>query len=262
MKKTPQTKPKTQSKPPAKPAPKSKVVLPKRQSKPTQNGRAKGRPVKDYVPEKLQKVIPEVKGLTDTKPTKQDRRITKLNNIARTLTPVSLSPDGNVNYSGHKFRLNGLNQAKFDYIIAGIRCGRKLVDILDSVGIDRSTYLLWRQKGENGISPYFHIIAAIKETEAEYETNLLAAITEGGTKAVEYVESVEEIVRDRDGKVVSHKIKSQKKIKFPQWQAAAWLQERRNPNWQIKEEFGAGADEQAGLDDVAAMDGLSAPAPE
>jgi hypothetical protein len=106
-------------------------------------------------------------------------------------------------------------------------------------GLDYSTIARWKKLGrEQKKGQYAEFFEDLKRAEAEGEAGKLAEITRAAKGGQEMVETREEwelgvLVR----KTVTRKLSA------PQWQAAAWLLERRHPElWARKYEVKAEID--------------------
>jgi len=90
------------------------------------------------------------------------------------------------------------NPARQEAICGYLREGLPLETCAQLAGINRSTILSWKAKGREGIEPYDEFYRAVNQATADAERVLLADIRRAS--------------RDRN-----------------QWQAAAWILERRHP---------------------------------
>ncbi len=191
------------------------------------DGRVLGAKTEDSVPEHLRHVIPKNKTPDELRP-KTHRHIHAINMACRTRMPLAATPDGDISFESKKLRLKGLNQAKFNALIAGLKSGMRIGEAAKLVGISQSTIQNWTRRGNAGEKNYVLITQALREAEAEAEKELLEAIRQAGTVRLEYEESIEERVVDEHGNE-SRKTIVKTKTKFPQFQAAAWILERTRP---------------------------------
>lgn len=219
----------------------------------TDDGRVLGVPTVNYIPEQFQDVIPKGQGKTK-KHVKSEWHAHQINQMTRTLMPLSITEDGEVETHGKKFRLNGINQAKFNAIFAGIRTGLSMTAACSLAGIHYTTLKAWLQRGERGESPYSVVCAILKDAEAECERMLLEAIIIAGTKKDTYQETTKETNVDEHG-LVSTKSKTVTKVMHPRWQAAAWALERTRPAYRLTTEITPdNSNDNTGDDDILAMD--------
>ena len=96
--------------------------------------------------------------------------------------------------SGRKTKLTPELQEE---ITKRIKAGNYIQVACEAIGISHTTYFNWIKKGEEGKSPYVEFLKAIKKAEAEAHVNCVAIIASHATE---------------------------------QWQAAAWLLERKYPD--------------------------------
>lgn len=222
----------------------------------TKDGRLLGKPFANMIPKKFQNVIPEAPSYSDPSYSKKDRASRQAHAISRTLAPLAMQPDDDIAFNGKKYRIRGINQAKFNILVSCYQSGMTKTRACQLAGISIFTFNDWLKKGEDGMYPYVYITLAIREAEAALEKQLLDAIIAGGTMKEQYEESVEEYSMDAEGKT-TEKAKISKKVKHPQWQSAAWLLERRNPAYRLDQVEQPATTTNTGDEDLLMMDGTS-----
>lgn len=101
---------------------------------------------------------------------------------------------------GNRGRGSKLNDDRADAIVRMIGAGHNLVSAAAAAGISETTFHNWMRRGrESSSGKYFDFMKRIKEAEAKAEIAILEKIKEHGDR---------------------------------QWQAYAWIMERRYPkNW-------------------------------
>lgn len=191
------------------------------------DGRILGQKAEDFVPKHLRDKIPSA---PDPKTRGRKRRQThSINMMCRTRMPLFLTPDGEVIIEGHKqIRMKGLNQAKFNAILAGIESGMRINEAARLVGLRPDTIYAWLKRADKGEHPYTIIAGALKEAEARLEQQLLASIRDQGILRLEYDETTTEETTNEHGEVTT-KTKTVTKTRWPQYMAAAWILERTRP---------------------------------
>lgn len=252
-----------------KPAPSSKKkqnsgeIKDEGRSRVTKDGRVLGTPMEEYVPEKFRNCVPEQTPYDKFQYKKQSAR--NVNRIARTLMPLSLQPDDDIDFAGRAARIRGMSQARFNTLVAAFRVGMNSFTACKMAGISTSTLQNWKSKAANGVWPYTALMAAIDEADAEYEYMLLEQLYTAATKMGTYTEETEETFDGEDGEIVTKKKKNRKKI-LPKWAAAAWLLERKNPAYRLDNQEQQQDEHNTGQQDLLMMDatstGQAVPAPE
>lgn len=225
----------------------------------TEDGRQLGIPVKNLVPKEYQDVIPNPASWTN--PNEGPKRIDKWRNaahkISRTLMPLAMEPDGPVDVGlPKKVRLNGLSQNRFNVLIAAMRSGMAKSSACKLAGISTTTLNKWEKLGSQGQEPYVAVYAFLEQVKAEFEKKLLDSIITAGTTRTDYVESVtERTVTDTGGEI--EKTRIVEKVSLPKWAAAAWLLERRNPEYRLENKDEEKPEQNTAEEDLLLMDGTS-----
>ncbi len=219
--------------------PATKKTTPKKPST-TKDGRVLGTKTVDLVPKNVQNIIhKESKDTQKRSPRETQKRAQTrhLVDMTRNRMPLAFTEDGEVEYKQKKFVLRGLNQAKFNAVYAGLSIGMTKQRACDLAGIHASTLNTWIAKGKEGYesgdksNPYAVIYVAIKEAEATLERELMEAVQRAAKDSILYKEVVDEKKEDRFGK--SKSTKTATRVRTPQWQAAAWLLERKFADWRM-----------------------------
>ena len=116
-------------------------------------------------------------------------------------------------------------------IVSRVSQGIAVTRAAEAIGIDPSTITAWKELGGKGKQPYAKFTKELKEAQDEFERRNISIIQKAATEEVEEV--TEHIVQYADG-TVKKEIKRTKKQ--PQWTAAAWLVERRLPDYYSRTE--------------------------
>lgn len=134
-----------------------------------------------------------------------------------------------------------LNQQLSDIICKGIEAGLTHKQAAAFAGISHKTLWEWSKKGErqkSGVYTEFSI--ALKKSQLQARLTHLSKIDAAGdggkTFEEETVTEKTEIDAFGNERVVAREIRKTKKVAMPQWQASAWILERR-----FREEFGRNA---------------------
>ena len=111
-------------------------------------------------------------------------------------------------------------------ICDNIRLGMAYERAAVCAGVCEATFYLWKKKGEQATrkTVYSEFLEALQVAETEGEQHSLATIRAAAMGGREFTETSTEYV---DG--VLAKQRTTVKHVLPQWQAAAWILERRNP---------------------------------
>jgi transposase len=132
---------------------------------------------------------------------------------------------------GRNSKLTPKIQAAF---ITGILKYQTIEDICDKVRIDSSTYYRWLDIGKESSCKsgkshkYQEFYSAIKEANEKVQDKLLEAIEKAGTEGFEQTNVNCKEVTDSKGNAIKT-VNTEKRETSPQWQACAWLLERRFP---------------------------------
>ena len=109
-------------------------------------------------------------------------------------------------------------------IVQAVREGLTWKRAAQAGGITQRTLINWRQRGEEGDTPYDLLVKDLEDAEVDFERTNLAVIQRAATEATET--RTEQIIEMADGT-------KRKEIKVvtnpPTWQPSAWLLERRFP---------------------------------
>lgn len=211
---------------------------------------------RDLIPKSLRNILP---GLSDIEEKnkyrpKERRRIARMNAMTRTFAPLGLTEDGEIKHQKHKFHCKGLNQARFNALVGALRLGATIKVACDLAGIHQSTYCNWMRWGAEGKKPYTYVYLAFRQAEAELNMELLDGIKKAGLEDEDYCE----VTLERNkftGEVQVKRIQSKRRTK--QWNAAAWLLERSNPDYRLNNDAIGGAEEQTLDEDLYMIDALS-----
>ena len=111
-------------------------------------------------------------------------------------------------------------------ICDNIRLGMTYERAAVCAGVCEKTFYVWKAKGEQARSgKHVQFLQALQAAETEGEQRHLATIKAAALGGREFTETATDY--DARGKVV--KAKTTVKHVLPQWQAAAWILERRHP---------------------------------
>lgn len=221
------------------------------------DGRILGKKMEDAVPEQYRNIIPKPKKRPSNGPSEAHKRTTQaINALCRTRMPLAMTRDGQIEIDNTRIRLKGLNQAKFNALICGIRSGMTIRDASRLCGIHEQTIQTWKRWGQLGKFPYDLILATLQQAEAELERDLMEAIRQAGTVRLTYEEETKEETTNEHGETTV-KVRTAKKVRFPQWNAAAWILERTRPETYRSDREIAGVDEPDILADIEAMKQVS-----
>lgn len=195
----------------------------------TEDGRILGEKIGNYIPNELRDKIPS----SDASKRSKTRKATwAISQMCRTRMPLALSPDGEVEIGEKKTKLRGINQAKFNALIAGLKTGMTKPAAAKLAGISHMALYNWLNRGEKGEMPYVYIAAAIKEAEAELELELMAQIKNAGIQTMSFKETTEEESTNEHGET-TYKAKTVTKERLPTWNACAWILERTRPEYRL-----------------------------
>jgi transposase len=132
---------------------------------------------------------------------------------------------------GRKSKLTPKVQIAF---VTGILKYQTIEDICERVRIDSSTYYRWLDLGKEmscksrKTRKYQEFYSAIKEANEKVQDKLLDSIEKAGTEGFEQSIVYLKDVTDSKGNVIKT-VNTEKRETIPQWQACAWLLERRFP---------------------------------
>lgn len=219
----------------------------------TEDGRPLGPLCSSLVPDEYKDMIPDKAPSHKSRAQNQYRRIQEM---TRTRLPLALQDDGDVETAGQKFRMRGLNQARFNALYAALSEGMTITGACQFAGIVYESYRTWMKKGSEGHYPYTVLYAALKEAEAALERKLINAIITAGTEKEVYTETTYEHGIDEHG-LETEKTKTVEKTLHPKWQAAAWMLERTRPEFRLNADTAPLDTGNSEDDDLLAMDGTS-----
>lgn len=220
----------------------------------TDDGRFYGERTEDYVNPIFRNCIPEAEPKKSTKNKK--KYVYHTDGSTRTLLPLALQEDDEVILGGTAQRISGLSQARFNALVAAYRLGLPKSTACSFAGISPNTLSTWMRKANDGVYPYTALHAALSQAEAELEAELLGSIVTAGTKRLRYIETVTEETVDSNGKTVA-KTKEVEKVIHPNWNAAAWALERRNPAYRLNAVDQGDSSTNTGEEDLLMMDGTT-----
>lgn len=189
------------------------------------DGRVLGAKTADLVPKDMRDQVPESK----TRYGRARGAKKSISQMCRTRMPLSMTEDGEITTHRGKIFLRGMNQGKFNALLAALKSGMTRKQAIRFIGIHPDTLRNWLNYADEGRWPYTLIIAGMEEAEAELEIELLEAIRQAGTERIKYKEQVVETIVNEHGETTT-KSKVMTKVKWPQWNAAAWILERTRPD--------------------------------
>lgn len=197
------------------------------------DGRLLGPKAEDFVPPEFRHAIIEPK---TSRRGRKPKAANQAKAIVRQRMPLYLTEDGEVDHEKYKFRIKGLNQARFNVFIAGMTLGMTRTGAARQAGIPQSSLEGWMRKGRDGREPYTYISGLIDAMEAELEERLILSLMEAATQGREWVERIVEreayedpATHEKCWRIV--KVKETTKTRLPNPQYAAWLLERRFPDY-------------------------------
>lgn len=221
----------------------------------TADGRVLGVKTESLVAKELRRSVKETQR-SESLIGKPRATVTRITRMCRTRMPLALTEDGEVTLAQHKIRMNGMNQAKLNGLIAAIRTGMNKSQAFRFIGMSPNSYGVWQEKARKGLWPYTLFMAAIEEAELELEQELLNSIRVAGMERTKYREEVVETITDDHGQQTT-KTKVVTKVKHPQWTASAWILERTRPErYRSDREIDAGSQVDI-ADDIRAMKEIS-----
>lgn len=237
------------------------------------DGRLLGEPAVDSVPKKQRNVIPTHMAYDEdaghSKPKKNKRApkdepnwmspCGKIHRMCRTLMPLALETDGEVELAGKRTRIRGLNQNRLNVLVSAFQNGMTQRGACQLAGISETTYRDWMLWGEQGRIPYNIFYHTMIQTHAEYENKLIMAILAAGTEREEY----EEVTKKQELDPATHELvtverKIASKFKHPRFEAALALLERKFPEWRLdRADQNDKSTVNSGEDDLLAMDAVT-----
>ena len=117
-----------------------------------------------------------------------------------------------------------------DIIVESLKLGLKVEDTINRAGISRETYFEWIRRGQaNDGKVYVDFADAVKNAEYDAKASRLERIKQAGIGGQTFEEKK---ITNRmiDGKIVKVEEINTTKQSTPNWQADAWLLERKYPD--------------------------------
>jgi hypothetical protein len=140
-----------------------------------------------------------------------------------------------------RVRSDGTNETKADAAVLAAQLGMEAADCAASAGIDKQTLFNWKTAGARALAKradggrltknetaYAEFLDRFQRAQVEFEMGRLANIHRAGSGGAEITETHTTTRRTKAGQVVTE-TRTVTKTALPQWQADAWLLERRMP---------------------------------
>lgn len=136
---------------------------------------------------------------------------------------------------------SGERLTRSQVVLRGLQLGLDVLDACTAAGIDKVTYLNWKKAGAQAHAKaargerlsraerdYADFLTACESAMVEFEEICLGVIHQAGDGGRKIKETRTVTRRDRRGQQVTEIVETEKTL-LPQWQAKAWLLERRRP---------------------------------
>lgn len=136
---------------------------------------------------------------------------------------------------------SGERLTRAQVVTRGLQLGLDVLDACTSAGIDKATYLNWKKAGAQAAAKiargekvtkaerdYAEFLTNCETAQVEFEEICLGVIHQAGDGGRKITETRTVTRRDKRGEQVVERVETTKTL-LPQWQAKAWLLERRRP---------------------------------
>lgn len=140
-----------------------------------------------------------------------------------------------------RVRPGGERLTRAQVVVLGLQIGLDVIDACTAAGIDKATYLNWKKAGAAAHAKlgrgeklsakersYADFLTDMETAMVEFEEICLGVIHGAGDGGRKFTETKTVTRRTKRGEQVVE-MTTTEKIAMPQWQAKAWLLERRRP---------------------------------